>query len=670
VRSSAWPTAGVAALAPLLALVAARLTGGADVETPFLVGLAAGLVLLVAGGLAGPRRPAIGRGLATSGVVSFLVSFLTSSSVSLALTLTSILGTVALLGALFGIESVEDARLSRRRLRELTLKRAQITSAAFLVEWVLVFGLDIAAGRVALLALAAGLALAWGFLAAWALRARRSGNPKWKWPLLAAVPIVFGISSSRPDWEAILSLGGLGPLVLLLLRHPREERDGPGQPWWRPIVDHAPRLLVTTFAVLCLIGTVLLALPASAASGRSIGVLDAAFTAVSAVCVTGLIVLDTPVAFSGFGEAVLLLLIQLGGIGIMSFSAVTFALFGLRPSFRHESAVAGLVGAESRGTLFDTVKRLVLFTLAVEAAGALAITSFFLHQGRSASEALWHGLFTAVSAFCNAGFSLASDSLVSHQEDPFVLHSVAALIVLGGLSPATCAALPGLLRRRPIAVEQKIALAATIFLLLGGAFIFLALEWGNTLGALSFWDRVHNAWFQSVTTRTAGFNSVDIAALRPATISLVIALMFVGGSPGGTAGGVKTTTAVVLLLAVVSAVRGRWTAAAFGRRLSHRTVYKAASILTVGALTLAFALFALQITQTMDPGVALFETVSALGTVGLSIGGTAELDGVGKILVMFCMFAGRVGPLSLFLFLGVRSSTQPWELVEEDVAVG
>jgi trk system potassium uptake protein TrkH len=317
-----------------------------------------------------------------------------------------------------------------------------------------------------------------------------------------------------------------------------------------------------------------------------------------------------------------------------------------------------------------SLHRLLLFTFAAEGAGALALTLFHLHAGRALWDAVWLGVFTAVSAFCNAGFALASNSLVSHQQDPFVLHTVAALIVAGGLSPATCAFLPALSRGRAVPVEHKIAVAATAVLLVSGTLVFLALEWNHTLANLSAWDRVHNAWFQSVTTRTAGFNSVDVALLRPATTSLVLALMFIGGSPGGTAGGVKTTTAVVLLLAVVSAVRGRWSAAAFGRKLSHRTVYKAASIVTLGILSLASALFAIQLTQSMDSGVALFEVVSALGTVGLSTGGTAQLDTVGKLIIMACMFAGRVGPLSLFLFLGARSSVEHWELVEEDVAVG
>jgi trk system potassium uptake protein TrkH len=663
-RSSAWPTAGIASLAPLLALAGLWVAEGASLEVPFL-GLAAAAV----GAIVTIRRPLAGRILSTAGLVTFFVAILVSAPPSPAPTLGAVLVAIALIGALWGSGTEEDASLSRRRVRELAASRTRLAALAFLAEWVLVVGLGLVQGPQALAAAASGLAFALGFGVAWTLRARRRSDPAFRWPIAALLPLLVGLAIGVRAPEALLSLGAVVPVVTLVVARPRDVRRTPGEPWWEPIVHHTARLLVVTFFVLCFLGTIALAIPASSASGR-IDLLDAAFTAVSAVCVTGLVVLDTPTAFSGFGEAALLVLIQLGGLGIMSFATLTFTFFGLRPSLRHETAVVGLVGAEHRGALASALHRLLLFTFAVEGAGAVALLLFHLHAGRALGEALWLSVFTAVSAFCNAGFALASGSLIGHQQDPFVLHVVAALIVIGGLSPATCASLTALPRTRAVPLEHKFALAASIALLLSGTAIFLALEWNNTLAGLSVWDRVHNAWFQSVTTRTAGFNSVDMAELRPATASLVLALMFIGGSPGGTAGGVKTTTAVVLLLAVVSAVRGRWVATAFGRRLSHRTVYKAASIVTLGILSLALALFAIQLTQTMDAGTAIFEVVSALGTVGLSQGGTSQLDSVGKIIIMACMFAGRVGPLSLFLFLGARASAEHWDLVEEDVAVG
>jgi trk/ktr system potassium uptake protein len=669
-RSSAWPTAGIAGLAPLLALVAIRLTSAVDFPTAWLVACTASLVLIFLGGLVTLPRPSLGRSLTTLGVGAFLVSMLAPRPPSPGLTLALLLVGVALVGAVWGLGSVTDARLSRRRVRELTEKRASIASVLFFVDWALVVVLRFASGPRAELALAAGLLVAVGFSIAWILRARRTQDSKWKWLVVSAVPAVLAPLVGFDDALVLISLGGLLPLVMVVVARGEEDETGLRGGWWQPIVEHPARLLVVTFILLSFAGTVFLVLPTSSRSATGISVLDAAFTSVSAVCVTGLIVVDTPSAFSGVGELVLLVLIQLGGLGIMSFSTVTFSIPGIRPSLRHESAVAGLLGTDNRGALVGALRGLLLFTFLVEAIGATLLTGFLTYEGHSLADAAWRGVFTSVSAFCNAGFSLWSDSLISHQQDPFVLHVVAALIIVGGLSPATAAALPFLVRRRRVPLEHKLALTATAALLVLGAVTFLALEWNNTLSALSFWDRIHNAWFQSATARTAGFNSVDIAALRPATITVVIALMFIGGSPGGTAGGVKTTTIVVLLLAVGSAIRGRWAASAFGRRLSHRTVFKAASIVTVGVVSLVLGLFALQLTQTMDSGTALFETASALGTVGLSLGGTAHLDVVGKLIIMMSMFAGRVGPLSLFLFLGARSTTSYWELVEEEVVVG
>jgi trk system potassium uptake protein TrkH len=297
----------------------------------------------------------------------------------------------------------------------------------------------------------------------------------------------------------------------------------------------------------------------------------------------------------------------------------------------------------------------------------------FLAAGEPSDTALWRAVFTSVSAFCNAGFALQTDNLIPYQTNPLVLHTVAALITLGGLSPAVALAAPRWLRRQkttPISVQAKLALVASLVLAVVGAIFFLAAEWSGSLAHLSFGDRLHNAWFHSVTLRTAGFNSVDMLALSPATVAMSLPWMFIGGSPGGTAGGVKTTTAAILLLAVIAAVTGRDRVVAGGRTIPHRTVYKAAAITTVGAATVFVAFVALLLTQTMPWHVAIFEVVSATGTVGLTIGGTPALDDIGKLVVMACMFAGRVGPLTLFMFVSQRTRRAVWERPEEDLDVG
>jgi len=436
------------------------------------------------------------------------------------------------------------------------------------------------------------------------------------------------------------------------------------------VLEHPPRMLVVTFLVLCFGGAVLLALPASTESGVPISIVDAAFTAVSAVCVTGLATVDTPTTFSPFGEGAILFLIQVGGLGIMTFYTAALAALGKRLSLRHESTIAASINVRERQELVRTLVRLLAFTFVVELVGAALLTLAFVLRGEAFLGALWRGVFTSISAFCNAGFALQSDSLVGYQDDPLVLHVIAIVIVLGGLSPAAALAFPSFVRRRPVALQIKLGLVATAVLLLGGFVLYAFLEWNVSLAGMSAGDRLNNAWFQSVTLRTAGFNSVDLAQTRPATQTLMIVWMFVGGNPGGTAGGAKTTTAALLVLMVIAAMRGRPFVDVFGRRVPHATIYRAAAVFTVGVLSAVGLLAALQLTQAMDLHVAVFETVSALATVGLSIGGTGQLDEVGKVLVMIGMFAGRVGPLTLFLFLSEQKGDELWKHPEEEVDVG
>jgi len=298
------------------------------------------------------------------------------------------------------------------------------------------------------------------------------------------------------------------------------------------------------------------------------------------------------------------------------------------------------------------------------------LTGLFVLEGDAWPTALWRGVFTSISAFCNAGFALQSTNLVPYQQDALILHVVGALITVGGLGPALIIGLPVLVRHDRASLQTRLALAVSALLLVVPAFAIAGLEWTNTLAGLSVTDRLHNAWFQSVTLRTAGFNSIDLEALHPATRTLMIVCMFIGGSPGSTAGGIKTTTAALLGLAVIAAIRGRTEATAFGRRITHGSIYKAAAIGTMGLVSVGGGMAALQLTQALPDHVLLFEIVSALGTVGLTIGGTAQLDDLGRIIVALAMFMGRVGPLTLFLLLTERESTRVATFPSEAIAVG
>jgi trk system potassium uptake protein TrkH len=342
-----------------------------------------------------------------------------------------------------------------------------------------------------------------------------------------------------------------------------------------------------------------------------------------------------------------------------------------RLSLRSEGAAVELLGSDRQTGLDVALRRVLVVTGVSEGIGAALLTILFRVHGDTWLAACWRGLFTSISAYCNAGFALQTTSLIPYQHSPLVLHVIAALIIVGGLGPVVVVSVPDLLRRRPLKLHVRIVLIMTGVLLFAPAVLIGALEWQHSLADLGVADRLHNAWFQSVTTRTAGFNSVDFAAMTPATLTLVEALMFIGGSPASTAGGVKTTTVFVLVMAVDSVARLRTKVEWGGWTIPHATVYRAAAVVTLGALSVVFGVFAIQLTQGMDTQMAIFEVVSALGTVGLSIGGTAQLDSVGKLIIIVCMFLGRIAPLSLFLMFSRQSaSVGTWSFPEQDVSVG
>jgi trk system potassium uptake protein TrkH len=382
---------------------------------------------------------------------------------------------------------------------------------------------------------------------------------------------------------------------------------------------------------------------------------DAAFTSVSAVCVTGLIVLDTPHDFTVFGQVLILLLIQLGGLGIMSIATVAMHAMGRRLSLHQERLLTSMTDTDHRDLVVSLVT-ILRFTFMAEGLGALLLAGLFRFTGDNWGQAVWRGLFTAISAFCNAGFALQSDNLIPYQENPFILHIVALLIVFGGMAPATSLLVPRWLAGRPVGVSVRLALVTTAVLLVSGALMFLAFEWNGTLSNLTVGDKIHNAWFQSVTLRTAGFNSVDINNVVNPSCLIMICLMFIGGSPGGTAGGVKTTTIALLVMTFWASVTGRSEVIVQNRRIPPGTINRAVTIVSSGALVWVVIVLMLEMTQQIPARELLFEVTSALGTVGLSVGATNHLDGIGKIIVMIAMFVGRIGPMTLFMLLSADRS--------------
>jgi trk system potassium uptake protein TrkH len=424
------------------------------------------------------------------------------------------------------------------------------------------------------------------------------------------------------------------------------------------------QFLAFSFLAIITVGGLLLSLPIAAAEGRTVPVLDAFFTSVSAVCVTGLITLDTPVDLSGFGLVVLMLLVQAGGLGYMTLSTVFVAAIGRSVSLQERLTLQEALNVQDMEGLVRFAGTVLKLTLAIEGLGAVILAlRWWPEMGLAA--AAWHGTFHAVSAFNNAGFALWSDNLSSWRGDVTVNLVITALIIAGGLGFFVWSELINLSRRQVrLSVHTRLVLVASAALLAGGTVAFLALEWHNprTLGPLSLADRLLAAWFQSVTARTAGFNTIDIGAMTAPALFVMMALMFIGASPGSTGGGVKTTTFSITLAALWATVRGAEDTVIFKRRLAAEVVAKAFFISLIAFVALNTVAWLVLLFEGRDLMKTLFETTSAFGTVGLSMGEpgapvslSAFFSPVGKLLMMAMMFIGRVGPLTLAIAVAKRA---------------
>jgi len=439
------------------------------------------------------------------------------------------------------------------------------------------------------------------------------------------------------------------------------------------------QLFVLSFAGLIGAGTLgLLVLPGLYAGPR-LGFVDALFTAASAVCVTGLIVVDTATYFTRWGQLWILLLIQAGGLGVLTFTTLIIRMLGRRSALHVETAA----GAGVAGRLGDPralLRAVVVLTFSIELGGAVLL--WLLWRGQlGAGGAVWHAVFHAVSAFCNAGFSTFSDSLVGFRGSPPVVLVAAALIVLGGLGFIVLEDVRDRAFRRRVrrlTTHSRLVLVASGILIVGAAAAFYAFEAHNTLGALGPADRATNALFMAITPRTAGFNTVDYNQVSDQSMALTVGLMLVGGAPGGTAGGVKVTTVALLALLLVSRLRGRRTVSAWGRSVQDDAVHSAAGLVVGAIALLALAIAVLLLTEA--GGMAghrehftqlVFEAHSAFGTVGLSMGKTADLSPMGRLVITGLMFVGRVGPLSLAAAMAVAGERRVgFRYAYEEVAVG
>jgi len=411
------------------------------------------------------------------------------------------------------------------------------------------------------------------------------------------------------------------------------------------------QLLATSFICVIVGGTFLLSLPFVASTGTSLTLVDALFTATSSTCVTGLIVLDTATDFSVFGQWVILLLVQIGGLGIMTISTFAAIALGRNIGLSQEYSLSSMIGEASYKHVYLLVKFICIFTFFIEAVGCLILFPQFLSAGLPFKAALWKSVFHAVSGFCNAGFSLQSNSLVPYQEQPGIMITMSLLIIVGGLGFGVLYwgwnRLFG--KQRKDSFHVTIVLRTTLILLVGMAIFVFITEYRHALSQFCLTDKLTNAWFYAVTPRTAGFNTISMTAVQPVTRLITIILMFIGVAPGSTGGGIKITTVMVLILTVRTLMRGGSEVQGFRHSLSTTTVFRASAVFMLGIASCAIGLCILLMTQSMPFDALLFESVSAFGTVGLSMGVTPQLTSVGRFVIIFLMFVGRVGPLTLVL---------------------
>lgn len=433
-----------------------------------------------------------------------------------------------------------------------------------------------------------------------------------------------------------------------------------------------PQVLALGFLSLIIIGSILLNLPIASSSGSSIGYVNSLFTSASAVCVTGLTVLNTARDFTPFGQVIIITLIQFGGLGIMTLATVGYIIMGKKISFKERLMIKEQLNTESIQGIVKLTKKVIGYTFFLEMMGSLLLALRFVPMF-GFEKGLAFSIFHAISAYCNAGFDIFGDSLIIFQNDYYVLLILSLLIILGGLGFTVYADLLAKDKLRKLTLHSKVVLIMTGSLLIIGTLSFLLFESTNpgTLGSMNFPSRLANSFFQSVSPRTAGFYSVDMSKIRETTIFSTIMLMFIGGSPGSTAGGIKTTTFACLLLTTISVVKGEEDVNCLNRRLPFETIKRAVSIFLIGLAIVFSTAIILTITDSSLKFInLLFESTSAFGTVGLTTGITDKLSTLGRLVITLTMYIGRVGPLTMAYAFARRNMKRDYRNAPGNLMVG
>ncbi len=441
--------------------------------------------------------------------------------------------------------------------------------------------------------------------------------------------------------------------------------------WLKRFELNPPRVLALGFASLILLGALLLNLPMATANNNSIGFINALFTSASAVCVTGLVVVNTGEFFSTFGHVIIIILIQMGGLGFMTMATFGALLIRKKIGLKERLVIKEQLNLESLTGLVKLIKYVIIVTLSIEAIGAILLATRFIPI-YGMKEGLWYSVFHAISAYCNAGFDILGNSIVPFSQDIVINLTIGFLIILGGLGFTVYLDISRNRRFGKLQLHSKLVIWLTTILVFGGMLIFLLIEYNNpnTLGNLSFFKKLLPSFFQSVVTRTAGFNSLDISMIKDTSAFLFIILMFIGGSPGSTAGGIKTTTFGAIALTTISIIKGDKDVVAFKKRIPENVINRSLAIVTVALALIMIVSFILTVTEEVPFLEVLFETTSAFATVGLTRGITSNLTDIGKIIITLTMYFGRVGPLTMAFAFAQKSKHSKLRYADGNIMVG
>lgn len=436
------------------------------------------------------------------------------------------------------------------------------------------------------------------------------------------------------------------------------------------------RLIAMGYISIIIIGTILLMLPIASKSGESAGFVTALFTAVSTSCVTGLVVVDTATNWTLFGQIVIITLIQIGGLGFMTIATTFSMLLKRKMGLRAREVMVESINTEHIGSIMNLTKKIVAGTAIFEGIGAVLLATRFIPEFGWA-KGIWYSVFHSVSAFCNAGFDLMGikekyTSLVPFADDAVVIITISFLVIIGGIGFLVWDDVSKKkLKFKYYQLHTKIVLTVTAILLAVPTVLFLIFERDFTNEGLGIGQSILNSIFDSVTARTAGFNSTDTAALAPASKILTVFLMFIGGSPGSTAGGIKTTTLAVIAMSTFNGITHRQSQGIFGRRLEKDAIHKASSVVfTNMSLAIIGIIAILAIQPSLDIGDIIFECVSAIGTVGMTTGITRDLATASRLIIAFLMFCGRVGSVSFALALMEKKAAPPVKNPREKITIG